>query len=137
MALVSAGIGATPVLAMLHALASAHSTRPVLWLHAARDGKHFPFAAEVLRLLSELAHGRSYVAFSWPDVDDRPGTDFDAAGHLSRAAFETVGLTPDADVYLCGPNRFMADMRAALAEFGVAPDRVHVEIFSGGEPSTP
>ncbi len=137
LALVSAGIGATPVLAMLHALASAYSTRPVLWLHAARDGRHFPFAAEVRRLLSDLAHGRSYVVFSRPNVDDRPGTDFDVSGHLSRTAFETVGLTRDADVYLCGPNRFMADMRAALAEVGVTPDRVHVEIFSGGESSTP
>ena len=60
-ALLSAGIGATPVLAMLHALASAHSTRPVLWVHSARDGKHFPFAAEVRRLISDLPHGRSYV----------------------------------------------------------------------------
>ena len=136
-ALLSAGIGATPVLAMLHALASAHSTRPVLWLHAARDGEHFPFAAEVRRLVSDLAHGRSYVSFSRPEVADRPGTDFDAAGHLSRAVFDKVGLTPDADVYLCGPSGFMADMRAALAELGVRPDGVHVEIFNGGESSTP
>src|SRR5262249_44126483 len=49
--LLSAGIGATPVLAMLHALADARATRPVLWLHAARDGEHHPFAAEVRRLL--------------------------------------------------------------------------------------
>ena len=136
-ALVSAGIGATPVLAMLHALASAHSTRPVLWLHAARDGKHFPFAVEVRRLVSELPHGRSYVVFSRPEADDLPETDFDAAGHFSRAVFDRVGLSPGADVYLCGPSGFMADMRAALAEFGVRPDRVHVEVFAGGEPSTP
>ena len=51
--------------------------------------------------------------------------------------FDKVGLTPDADVYLCGPNRFMADMKVALAELGVPPDRVHVEIFNGGESSTP
>jgi ferredoxin-NADP reductase len=82
--LLSAGIGATPVLAMLYALSSARSTRPVLWLHAARDGKHFPFAAEVQSLLSNLAHGRSYVCFSRPEGADRLGTDFDAAGHLSR-----------------------------------------------------
>src|SRR5262249_44503339 len=43
--LLSAGIGATPVLAMLHALAATHSTRQVLWLHAARDREHHPFAA--------------------------------------------------------------------------------------------
>lgn len=135
--LLSAGIGATPVLAMLHALSSTHSTRPLLWLHAARDGQHFPFAAEIRRLVAELAHGRSYVCFSSPDVADRPGTDFDTAGRLSRAVFDTAGLTPDADVYLCGPTGFMADMRAALAEFGVRPDCIHVETFNGGASSTP
>ena len=136
-ALVSAGIGATPVLAMLHALSSAHSTRPVLWLHAARDGKHFPFAAEVRRLLSDLPHGRSYVSFSRPEASDRIGAGFDAAGHLSRPVLDEVGLTADADVYLCGPSRFMADMRAALAEVGVGPERIHVERFGGGESFTP
>ena len=135
--LLSAGIGATPVLAMLYAMSSARSTRPVLWLHAARDGKHFPFAAEVRRLVSGLAHGRSYVCFSRPEATDRLGADFDAAGYLSRAMFDNAGLTPDADVYLCGPSPFMADMRTALAEFGVRPDRIHIEIFNGGESSTP
>jgi ferredoxin-NADP reductase/MOSC domain-containing protein YiiM/ferredoxin len=136
-ALLSAGIGATPVLAMLHSISSSRSTRPLLWLHAARDGKHFPFAAEVRRLVSDLAHGSSYVCFSRPEVADRLGTDFDAAGHLSRAIFDKVGLTPDADVYLCGPSRFMADMNAALAQLGVSPDHIHVEIFNGGVSSTP
>ncbi len=135
--LLSGGIGATPVLAMLHAIASSGSTRPILWLHAARDGQHFPFNAEVRGLLSGLVHGRSYVCFSRPDPADRRGVDFDASGRLSRAVFETVGLPRDADVYLCGPNSFMADMRVALAELGVASARVHVEIFSGGESYTP
>jgi ferredoxin-NADP reductase/MOSC domain-containing protein YiiM len=135
--LLSAGIGATPVLAMLYAMSSAHSTRPVLWLHVARDGKHFPFAAEVRRLVSNLSRARSYVCFSRPEVADRLGADFDAAGHLSRAVFDEAGVTPDSDVYLCGPTHFMADMRAALTEFGVRPDRVHLEIFKGGESSTP
>ena len=68
---------------------------------------------------------------------DRLGADFDAAGHLSRAVFEEAAVTPDADVYLCGPTRFMADMRAALMELGVRPDRIHLEIFNGGESLTP
>jgi ferredoxin-NADP reductase len=53
--LVSAGIGATPVLAMLHALAAVGSARQVLWLYAARDRDHHPFAAEVRRLMHALA----------------------------------------------------------------------------------
>jgi ferredoxin len=77
------------------------------------------------------------VCFSGPEAADRLGTDFDAAGRLSRAAFDKVGLTPDAEIYLCGPSRFMEDMRAALAELGVRPDYVHTEIFNGGESFTP
>jgi ferredoxin-NADP reductase len=59
--LLSAGIGATPVLAMLHALAVARSRRQVLWLHAARDRQHHPFAVEVRHLMLALTHGRSHV----------------------------------------------------------------------------
>ena len=131
--LLSAGIGATPVLAMLHALAAARSTRQVLWLHAARDGEHHPFAAEVRRLMPALPDGRSYVCYSRPGARDKIGEDFDATGHLSRSVFDEVGLPQEADVYLCGPTRFMADMKEALAAFGLAPQRIHAEIFNGGE----
>jgi ferredoxin-NADP reductase len=136
-ALLSAGIGATPVLAMLHALAAARSTRQVWWLHGARDRQHHPFAAEVRRLILALPHGRSYVCYSKAGSRDRMGEDFDATGHLSRPVFGEVGVPPEADVYLCGPDRFMADMKEALATLGVAPERFHVETFNGGESMTP
>src|SRR5205823_5854961 len=45
--LISAGVGATPVLAMLHALAREHNVRPVWWLHGARNHHEHAFAAEV------------------------------------------------------------------------------------------
>jgi ferredoxin len=135
--LLSAGIGATPVLAMLQALAGARSTRQVFWLHAARDGEHHPFAAEVRRLMLALPHGRSYVCYSRPRSIDKLGEDFDATGHFSRSAFDEAGVPREADVYLCGPNGFMGDMKKALASFGVAADWIHVEIFNGGESMTP
>ncbi|WP_027579587.1 MOSC and FAD-binding oxidoreductase domain-containing protein [Bradyrhizobium sp. Ai1a-2] len=134
--LLSAGIGATPVLAMLHALAEARSARQVLWLHAARDREHHPFAAEVRRLMLGLTGSRSYVCYSRPGSRDRMGEDFDATGHLSQSVFDAVGIPREADVYLCGPVRFMADMKATLAAF-VPPERIHVEIFNGGESLTP
>jgi MOSC domain-containing protein YiiM/ferredoxin-NADP reductase/ferredoxin len=135
--LLSAGIGATPVLAMLHALATARSARPVLWLHGARDGAHHPFASEVRSLMSALEHGRSFICYSSPGSHDALGTDFDGVGHLSRSVLEKVGLPQAADVYLCGPDRFMTGMKEALAGLGVAPTRIHVEIFTGGESMTP
>jgi ferredoxin-NADP reductase/MOSC domain-containing protein YiiM len=135
--LLSAGIGATPVLAMLHALAAARATRPVLWLHAARDGQHHPFAAEVRRLMPALTRSRHYVCYSQPGSRDRMGEDFDAAGHLSREVFDAVGVPREAEVYICGPNRFMADMKQTLAALDVAPALIHAEVFNGGESLTP
>jgi ferredoxin-NADP reductase/MOSC domain-containing protein YiiM len=135
--LLSAGIGATPVLAMLYALAAAGSTRQVLWIYAACDREHHPFAAEVRRLMLALPHTRSYVCYSRPGSSDRIGEDFDGTGHLSRSVFEEIGIPRDSDVYLCGPTRFMANMKEALATLGVAPERTHVEIFNGSESMTP
>lgn len=135
--LLSAGIGATPVLAMLHTLAAQHSTRPVLWLQAARDGAHHPFAAEVGQLLRALGQGHRYVCYSQPRPEDVLGENFDAAGHLSRAVLEAIGVSREAEVYLCGPSRFMADMKSTLAALGIAPGRIHTEIFNGGPSLTP
>src|SRR5207248_4384841 len=135
--LLSAGIGATPVLAMLHALVAARSTRQVLWVHAARDRQHHPFAAEVRGLMLALTHGRSHVRYSRPGSEDQMGEDFDASGHLSQSVFDEVRVSREADVYMCGPTRFMAEMKAALAAMGVAPERIHSEIFNGGEAMTP
>jgi ferredoxin-NADP reductase len=135
--LLSAGIGATPVLAMLHALSTARSTRQVLWIHAASDAQHHPFAAEARRLVLSLANGRSYVCYSRPGLRDRRGEDFDATGHLSQAVLDEAGVPREADVYLCGPTRFMADMKEALATLGVPPERIHAEMFNGSESMTP
>ena len=64
------------------------------------------------------------------------GEDFDATGRLSRAVLGEIGIPREADVYLCGPNLFMADMKAVFAAF-VAPERIHLENFNGGESLTP
>jgi ferredoxin-NADP reductase/MOSC domain-containing protein YiiM/ferredoxin len=135
--LLSAGIGATPALAMLHSLAAARSSRQVLWLHCARDGDHHPFAGEVRCLLQSLAHARSYICFSHPNPGDELARDFDFAGRVSRSVLDGLGLSPEADVYLCGPNRFMADMREMLASVGISSTRIHIEIFNGSESLTP
>lgn len=135
--LISAGIGATPVLAMLHALSAENSTRRVWWLHGARDGRHHAFAAEAQRLSRALAHGKSYVCYSKPDSSDQPGQHFDAVGRLSRAVLEQAGIEREADFYLCGPARFMAEMKETLAAMNVAARRIHAETFNGGESLTP
>src|SRR5271155_2329030 len=135
--LLSAGIGATPVLAMLQALAAAGSTRQVMWLHTARDGQHHPFVGEVRGLMRALTNGRSYICYTKPDANDKTGEDFNSTGRFSRSVFDELGLPRDADAYLCGPTQFMADMKESLTALGVAPESIHIEIFNGGESRTP
>jgi ferredoxin len=88
-------------------------------------------------LMPALAHGRSYVCYSTPGSRDKMPEDFDATGHLSRSVFDEVGVPAEADVYLCGPSRFMAEMRRSLVALGVTPERIHEEIFNGSESMTP
>jgi ferredoxin-NADP reductase/MOSC domain-containing protein YiiM/ferredoxin len=127
--LVSAGVGATPVLAMLRALAVAHGTRPVWWLHGARNRAEHAFGAEVDELLAALPDGHRLVVYSRPDSGDGAGTAYDVAGHLDLAALERAGVPSDADYYLCGPDGFMRAMGAALAARGVEPGRIATEAF--------
>ena len=130
--LLSAGIGATPVLAMLHALAASATPRAVWWLHGARDGKSHPFAAEVRQLLGMLARGRSRIWYSRPAADDREGRDYDATGRVGLEVLDQLGVPRDGDFYICGPSTFLSDLSTGLAASGVPPGRIHSEIFSGG-----
>jgi ferredoxin len=130
--LLSAGIGATPVLAMLHALAASATPRAVWWLYSARDGKSHSFAAEVRQLLGMLARGRSQIWYSRPAADDREGRDYDASGRVGLEILDQLGVPRDGDFYICGPSSFLSDLSTGLAAWGVPPDRIHSEIFSGG-----
>jgi ferredoxin-NADP reductase/MOSC domain-containing protein YiiM len=135
--LISAGVGVTPVMAMLHWLAANASARPVWWIYAARNGLNHPFGREARGLLARLPHARSYVPYSRPSAIDRLGIDFDAAGRLSVAALEKLGVPLEADFYLCGPSVFLEEFIAGLSAWGVARHRIHSEVFGSGQSITP
>jgi ferredoxin-NADP reductase/MOSC domain-containing protein YiiM len=135
--LLSAGIGATPVLAMLHTLASTASSREVWWLYGARNREEHPFAEESRGLLKALSRSRTHIAYSRPGPGDRPGEDYDSAGHLSVPALEELGVPRNADFYLCGPASFLASFTTGLKAWGVPATRIHTEIFGPEESVTP
>jgi ferredoxin-NADP reductase/MOSC domain-containing protein YiiM len=135
--LISAGVGATPVLAMLHALAAANSGRDIWWLHGARDRAEEPFAAESRSLLTTLARSHRHICYSHPGPDDVQGRDYQTTGRLSPAVLAGLDLPRDADAYICGPAGFMADVSAALVGLGVDGSRVHTEIFGAAPAQTP
>jgi ferredoxin-NADP reductase len=131
--LLSAGVGVTPVLAMLGALARARSQRPIWWVHGARSGAEHAFAAEARDLLSRLPSAQSHVRYSRPPPEDRQGVDFDDVGRIDLDALVALGLPREADFYLCGPTGFLRDLTGALLSWGVEPAQVHREVF-GPEP---
>jgi ferredoxin-NADP reductase/MOSC domain-containing protein YiiM len=135
--LLSAGVGVTPVMAMLHALAVHASPRPVWWIYGARNRPDHPFAREARDVLAKLPHARSYVQYSRPDSTDRLGVDFDAASRLTVMVLEKLGVPRESDFYLCGPPAFLEDFTAGLDGWGVARDRIHTEIFGSGKSVTP
>jgi ferredoxin-NADP reductase len=135
--LLSAGIGVTPVLAMLHALVAEASTREIWWLYGARSGREHPFAGETRGLLEALANHHSHVRYSSPGPEDRPNVDFDAPGRLDTRVLQELNLPRNGDFYICGPSIFMSDLTAGLAALGVARDRIHTEIFGADPSKTP
>jgi ferredoxin-NADP reductase/ferredoxin len=132
--LISAGVGATPVLAMLHVLAGERSARQVWWLHGARNRAEHAFAQEALGLLAQLPDAHRVVCYSDPGPHDRA---YDIAGRLTGEVLDRAGVPTDADFYLCGPGPFMHDIGAALTARGAPPERISTEVFGPSDPITP
>jgi ferredoxin-NADP reductase/MOSC domain-containing protein YiiM len=127
--LISAGIGVTPVLAMLHALAASRTEREVRWLHTTRTAAEHAFAAEAHELLASLPHGHENVYYT--AEDPAPGTPGATHGRLTAETLSTLDFPRDATAYLCGPDAFMTAMREALVKLGLEPANVHSELFGG------
>jgi len=135
--LLSAGVGATPVMSMLHTLAGERSQREIWWIYGARNRVDHPFAEESRSLLKQLSRGRGYIVYSKPAAIDQVGADFDAPGHIDTALLERIGVSQGSDFYLCGPSSFLQNMRDGLRNWGVLAGNVHTEIFGSLEAITP
>ncbi len=135
--LLSAGIGATPVLAMLHSLASAASRREIWWIYGARNRAEHPFAKESRGLLQTLVNSRSHIVYSKPDSEGARAVDYDSVGHVDTPLLDRLGVTRDADFYLCGPPSFLKQLAEGLKTWGADSTRIHMEVFGPEAPITP
>jgi ferredoxin-NADP reductase/MOSC domain-containing protein YiiM/ferredoxin len=134
--LLSAGIGATPVLSMLYSLIS-NAKREVWWCYGARNGSEHPFLAEARKLLVHLPNAHSFVAYSQPTQGDQQGKDYDARGHLTLSLLQPLHLPQAAEFYLCGPPAFLTELTTELQSWGVPYSRIHSEAFGTESAVTP
>lgn len=127
LALISAGVGITPMISALHAL-PAHDTRPVLFAYAARSVSHHPLRTDLTQAHQRLANLRSQVWY-----EDAEGLSKHGDGKARHGRMElTQGLIDayqQADFYLCGPLAFMREQWRSLLALGIAPERLHREVF--------
>jgi ferredoxin-NADP reductase/MOSC domain-containing protein YiiM/ferredoxin len=131
--LISAGIGVTPVLAMLADLAAHQESEPVRWVQVVRTPAHRPFTGEVRDLLGRLPQGRADIFYTAEipvqTADGIPALERSHAGRPSADALRELTIPASADAYLCGPVAFMSAMSDALSTVGIEPGHIHTEAF--------
>jgi ferredoxin-NADP reductase/MOSC domain-containing protein YiiM/ferredoxin len=135
----SAGIGVTPVLGMLHELVADRTAagRDVYWIYGARNGAEHPFAPESRRLLDALPRAHTLIAYSQPRAEDRLGRDFDVSERIDAATIQRLGIPATAHFYVCGPAGFMSALIADLKRIDVAIANIHTETFGSEASITP
>ena len=122
---------------MLHSLCSAASSRQVWWIYGARCRAEHPFAKESRSLLQDLVNGRSHIVYSKPGSGDELGVDYDSVGHVDAPLLDRLGVTRDADFYLCGPPSFLKQLTEGLKTWGAESTRIYLEVFGQEATITP
>jgi ferredoxin-NADP reductase/MOSC domain-containing protein YiiM len=127
--LLSGGVGITPMISMLEAIVESGSSRPVWFVHGARNGQTHIMGALARRIATEHPNVRVHICYSHPNPDDVLGRDYDDAGHVSIDLIRRL-LQPDGyEFYLCGPTPFMKSLYAGLLDWSVPEARIHYEHF--------
>lgn len=127
--LISAGVGQTPMLAMLDTLAKNKHAAQVNWLHAAENGDVHAFDDEVKALAAELPHFAAHTWYRLPTDADRAAMRFTSEGLMELAQLEGLFNAPEMEFYLCGPVVFMQFAAKQLVAQGVSADKIHYECF--------
>ena len=127
--LVSAGVGITPVLSMLHQLSLAGRDRPVWFIHGTRNGRFHAMRDEVTRLVATSPNLQHRWFYSAPGDTEQHGRDFDVHGRITATELLALEPGPKAHFLLCGPSGFVADLQSGLETNGVPSDQIHFETF--------
>lgn len=152
-AMVSGGIGVTPLLSMLKDyVAMGEQAPPLLWLQVVQNGRVHAFGEEVQALLSAAPHAQRVIWYSKPEPDDVAVRDYDRAGRPTAEEIETLvrptyPISPfgkefpipgaETEFYLCGPTGLETMVRTALRELGIRPELIRSEVFASAGVASP
>ncbi|KAB5585720.1 globin-like protein [Coniochaeta sp. 2T2.1] len=137
--LISAGVGATPMMAILQSLTKedAKAKRPVSWIQGARNSRSLPFSDAVKEIARRRENVSANVFLTSVNDEDKAGVDY----HFGQTRIDFHKLDAEGDLFLadkraeyfiCGPQPFMVQMHKALVDRGVAEERIRLEVFETG-----
>jgi MOSC domain-containing protein YiiM/ferredoxin-NADP reductase len=127
--LLSAGVGVTPLLSILHHVAHRDSGRGLWWIHSCRNGAYEAFREEIRSLGMQLSAFHRVVIYSSPNDAELPRIDYDIKGHLDLQALRAMQLPTESECYLCGPPGYLHNIIAALKDIGLASNKIKSELF--------
>jgi nitric oxide dioxygenase len=131
--LISAGVGITPIVAIIDQVARTQPTRDVVAVHAEHNPGRHALRADVI---AGGAHLRSFRHLVWYANTDGGPVPAGVEVHIGRIEPDDIPLPPDSEVYLCGPVPFMQFVRSALLRRGIPSERIRYEVF-GADQWTP
>jgi nitric oxide dioxygenase len=131
--LLSGGVGLTPMVSMLEAIAESRSARPTWWVHGALNGQVDAMRDHVRDLASRASNVHLTTFYTQPLAGDRAGADFDVEGFISAEWLARNTPIDRATIYLCGPKPFLRTLIQGLMREGVSADRLRYEFFGPTE----
>lgn len=131
--LLSAGVGLTPMVAMLEAAVAERPNLAVHFIHCAQNGRVHAFRDPVRALVAARPNLTATIFYSRPETNDQRGRDYDEDGPLTLDRLAALAPLDEAEIYVCGPLRFLRSFVPGLAARGVPMERLHYEFFGAVE----
>ncbi|WP_417685819.1 pyridoxamine 5'-phosphate oxidase family protein [Roseibium sp.] len=137
--MLSAGVGITPMVAMLEgqlqAVRQGSTPREIWFIHSARNGREFAFGSWLQRIAQENTWLRLFISFTAPNAEDRLGQSHDRETRLDAELLRDLLPFGVYDFYICGPGGFIRTLQSGLVKLGVETAQVHTEFFGPGSGS--
>jgi nitric oxide dioxygenase len=134
--LLAAGVGVTPLMAMLNALLADGATpkRKITWIQAARTPAALPFRQHISDAVRKHPEQLQTSLF-YSNPEGAPAGEKFIQGRIDLSKVDPALLHLEdkiAEYYTCGPESFMLDMSKDLRARGVDGARIHAEAFGPG-----
>lgn len=130
-ALLSGGVGLTPLVSMLHALAG--TTRRVHFIHACDNGAVHALRGEVMELARRRPGIDVHFCYRFPTPADHATGAHHSEGVVTRDVLDrllgTGAAAAEVEHYMCGPPPFMKAIYGSLRARGIAKERIAYEFF--------